>query len=203
VNKVMINDFDPSRDAQMLRRRLKTAPLVLVGLMGCGKSALGKRLAQYLNLNFVDSDAEIEQGTGLTIPEIFEIHGEPYFRALEVRVIARLLARKNVVLATGGGAFMNAETHERLKNNALTLWLEADLELTFKRVSKRANRPLLKTANPKQTLQELMDKRYPIYKTADIHVISRDVPHDEMLESCLIGIRMALGLQKSVPHERA
>ena len=163
--------------------------LVLVGLMGCGKSSVGRRLANALDLKFVDADEEIELAAGQTIPEIFETHGEDYFRAGERRVIARLLQNGPQVLATGGGAFMNEQTRANIKASGVSIWLKADLPLLMKRVMRRDNRPLLKTADPEARMRELMTARYPIYALADLIIDSRDVPHDEMVGSVIAGLR--------------
>ena len=147
-------------------------------MMGAGKTTVGRRLAARLNRNFLDSDEEIEKAAQMTSPEIFEQRGEPEFRAGENRVIARVLKEHGVVLATGGGAFVNLDTRALMKAEAVTVWLKAEIDILFERVSRRSNRPLLKTANPRATLQKLIDDRYPIYAEADVTVISRDVPQD-------------------------
>ncbi|MEO9299340.1 shikimate kinase [Devosia alba] len=164
--------------AEDLAERLAGRPLVLVGMMGAGKTTVGRRLATRLKRQFLDSDEEIERAAQMSIPEIFEQRGEPEFRAGETRVIARVLKTDNVVLATGGGAFVNAETRALIKDRAISIWLKAEIDILFERVSRRANRPLLQTANPRATLQKLIDDRYPIYADADITVASRDVPQD-------------------------
>jgi shikimate kinase len=153
-------------------------PIVLVGMMGAGKTTVGRRLAARLKRHFVDSDDEIEKAANMTIPEIFKSHGEAEFRAGEQRVVARILKERDIVLATGGGAFVNSETRALVKAEALSVWIKADFDLLFARVSRRSNRPLLQTENPRATLQALIDARYPIYADADITVISRDVPQD-------------------------
>lgn len=152
--------------------------LVLVGLMGAGKSAIGKLVASELGIPFIDSDHEIERVSRMTIPELFEKYGEPEFRKLENRVIKRLLRSGPRVLSTGGGAFMNGDTRASIKSAGVSLWLDADLETLWERVIKRDNRPLLKTENPKQTLENLMITRYPTYALADLAVKSRDVKKD-------------------------
>ncbi len=155
--------------------------LVLVGLMGCGKSSIGKRLAAHLGLPFRDADAEIEAAAGMTIAEIFEKHGEPAFRDGERRVIARLLAEPVHILATGGGAFMDPETRARIKRDALSLWLRVDLEELVRRTAKRSHRPLLNQGNPREVLQRLMDVRYPVYAEADMVVDGDASDHDTMV----------------------
>ena len=164
--------------AEHLAERLAGRPLVLVGMMGAGKTTVGRRLAAKLERQFLDSDEEIEKAAQMTIPEIFEQRGEPEFRAGETRVIARVLKEQGVVLATGGGAFVNVETRALMKAEAVTVWLKAEVDILFERVSRRSNRPLLKTANPRATLEKLIEDRYPIYAEADVTVVSRDVPQD-------------------------
>lgn len=159
---------------------LGSRPIVLVGMMGAGKTTVGRRVAQRLARRFVDSDEEIEKAAGMPVADIFAIHGEADFRAGEVKVISRLLRDDNLVLGTGGGAFINAETRALVKQQALSVWLKADFELLFARVARRSNRPLLKTADPRATLRDLIDQRYPIYGEADITVVSRDVPHEQV-----------------------
>jgi shikimate kinase len=166
--------------ARALVNRLGGRPLVLVGMMGAGKTTVGRRLANRLGRQFIDSDEEIERAAQMSIPEIFEQRGEPEFRAGETRVIARLLKQDNLVLATGGGAFVNLETRALVKASAVSVWLKADLDTLFERVSRRSNRPLLKTADPKGTLEKLIADRYPLYGEADVTVLSRDVPQDNV-----------------------
>ncbi|WEK50572.1 MAG: shikimate kinase [Candidatus Kaistia colombiensis] len=163
--------------------------IVLVGLMGAGKTSVGKRIAAKLHLPFVDADAEIEKAADATIPEIFAQHGESYFRDGERRVIRRLLDGNPKVLATGGGAFMNDETRAAIAEGAVSIWLRAELDVLMARVRKRANRPLLQTADPEGTMRRLMTERDPVYAEADIHILSRDVTHeivaDETIEALL------------------
>ena len=147
-------------------------------MMGAGKTTVGRRLAARLNRQFLDSDEEIEKAAQMSIPEIFEQRGEPEFRAGETRVIARVLKDGGIVLATGGGAFVNVETRALIKTEALSVWLKAEADILFERVSRRSNRPLLKTANPRATLEKLIADRYPIYAEADVTVLSREVPQD-------------------------
>ena len=166
--------FEPTA-ADLARKILGKRNLVLVGLMGAGKSAIGKLVASELGIPFIDSDHEIERVSRMTIAELFEKYGEPEFRKLENRVIKRLLRTGPRVLSTGGGAFMNGDTRASIKAAGVSLWLDADLETLWERVIKRDNRPLLKTENPKQTLENLMIARYPTYALADLAVKSRDV----------------------------
>jgi shikimate kinase len=154
--------------------------LVFVGLMGCGKTSVGRRVAGRLGMRFTDADEEIEISAGQTIPDIFADHGEPFFREGERRVIARLLQSGPQVLATGGGAFMNAETRANIRAAGLSVWLKADLPVLMRRVMKRENRPLLRAADPEAAMRNFMTVRYPVYAEADVTVISRDVPHDVM-----------------------
>ncbi|MDE0200925.1 MAG: shikimate kinase [Rhodospirillaceae bacterium] len=159
--------------------------IILVGLMGAGKSAIGRRLASRLGLPFVDADEEIERAAGCSISDIFEIHGEAAFRDGERRVIARLLARPPHVLATGGGAFMDPETRSAIRECGISVWLRADLELLVSRVSRRNDRPLLAGGDPRSILQRLMDERHPIYAESDVVVESRDGPHEQTVEAVL------------------
>lgn len=155
-------------------------PIVLVGMMGAGKTTVGRRLAARLGRTFLDSDEEIETAAGMSIEDIFARHGEPEFRAGEARVIARLLKQRDIVLGTGGGAFMQADTRALIKADAVSVFIKAEFELLFARVSRRSNRPLLKTANPRETLKKLIELRYPVYAEADVTIVSRDVPQDQV-----------------------
>jgi shikimate kinase len=181
-----------SEDIERALKALGKRNLVLVGLMGAGKSAVGKLVAQFLGIPFVDSDHEIERVSRMTIPELFESYGEPEFRKLEQRVIKRLLRTGPRVLSTGGGAFMNEETRAAIKENGLSLWLDADLETLWERVIKRDNRPLLKTENPKKTLEDLMNARYPTYALAHLQVKSRDVKKDQVAEEVIAAVASTL-----------
>ncbi len=162
--------------------------VVLVGLMGAGKSAIGRRLAARLGLPFVDADREIEAAAGCTIEDIFERFGEPAFRAGERRVILRLLSEPVHVLATGGGAFMDAEIRAAVKAQGISVWLRADLELLLRRVSRRTDRPLLKGGDPREILERLMATRYPVYAEADLVVDSLDGPAEAMVEAVLAAL---------------
>ncbi len=162
---------DPSRLAAHLDRTL-----VMVGLMGAGKTAVGRRLADLLGLSFVDADQEIEAAAGCTIADIFEVHGESVFRDGERRVIARLLDDPPHVLATGGGAWMDPRTREATRARGISIWLRADCDVLVRRVARRTNRPLLKDQDHRAVLERLMAERYPVYAEADIVVESRDVP---------------------------
>jgi 3-dehydroquinate synthase len=165
---------------------LGTRSIVLVGMMGAGKSTVGRRLSVRLHLPFLDADSEIELAhAGMTIPEIFANHGEPYFRDGEARVIARLLDSGPGVIATGGGAVMREETRNRIGANAVSIWLKADADTIMKRVKRRADRPLLQTADPAGTVGRLIREREPLYQLADITIWSRDVPHERIVDECI------------------
>lgn len=157
-------------------------PIVLVGLMGAGKSSVGRRLATRLGVRFVDADSEIEAAAGCSIPEIFERHGEAAFRDGERRVIARLLDGGPQVLATGGGAFMDAETRKRIRERAVSVWLRADLDVLVERCSRKRTRPLLEGGDRRAILARLIDERYPVYAEADIVVDTVAGPHEEVVE---------------------
>ncbi len=168
--------------------RLAARPIALVGMMGAGKTVVGRRLAARLGLDFVDSDHEIETCAGMTIPELFERHGEAYFRDRECRVVTRLTAQAGRVVATGGGSFIYPATRTALKSQAVTVWLKAEFDVLMRRVRKRQNRPLLQTADPEATLRRLIADRYPVYAEADLTVTSRDGPHDAVVEDIFVAI---------------
>jgi len=164
---------------------LGTRSVVLVGMMGAGKSTIGRRLSARLRLPFLDADMEIEAAAGMSIPDIFETHGEPHFRDGEARVIARLLDGGPAVIATGGGAFMREETRSRIGSRAVSIWLKADADVIMKRVKRRADRPLLQTADPAATVGRLIEEREPVYQHADMTIWSRDVPHEKIVDECI------------------
>jgi shikimate kinase len=168
--------------------RLNGRPIVLVGLMGAGKSSVGKRLAAALAIPFCDADTEIEQAAGLSIAEIFQRYGEPHFRDREAAVIARLLGGGAQVLATGGGAYMNAETRRLIRDKGVSVWLKADLETLMRRVRRRSDRPLLKTPDPEATMRGLIEARYPVYAEADLVIDSLDGPHEAAVDAILNAI---------------
>jgi shikimate kinase / 3-dehydroquinate synthase len=170
---------------ELIKSRLGRRPIVLVGLMGCGKSSIGKRLAARLSLPFIDADDEIERAAAKTINDIFADHGEGHFRDGERKVIARLLANGAQVLATGGGAYMNPETRQRVRDIGISIWLRAELPVLMRRVSKRDTRPLLRTGNPEATMRKLIESRYPVYAEADMTVESRDEPHDVIVSEII------------------
>lgn len=190
--------IDAGVDAAAVRLALGTRAVVLVGMMGSGKSSVGRKLATRLGLPFIDADTEIETAAGITIPEIFAQHGEATFRSGERRVIARLLGENRaLVLATGGGAYMNAETRACIASRGIAVWLRADQEVLMRRVRKRANRPLLQTADPEGTLRALLAEREPVYALADLTVISRDEPHEVVVNAVLNGLAKHLGTTHS------
>ena len=182
---------------------LGTRSVVLVGMMGAGKSTIGRRLSARLRLPFLDADTEIEAAAGMSIPDIFETHGEPHFRDGEARVIARLLDGGPTVLATGGGAFMREDTRARIGDKAVSIWLKADAEIIMKRVKRRADRPLLQTADPAATIGRLIEQREPVYRNADITIWSRDVPHEKIVDECIDALHARLcggGYHRSIQH---
>jgi shikimate kinase len=170
-----------SHGGPSITRQLGARSIVLVGLMGAGKSTVGRRLAQKLGLPFRDADHEIEAAAGMSIPDIFSVHGEAYFRDGERRVIGRLLQEGPMVLATGGGAYMNEETRARIAENGVSVWLRADLDVLMRRVRKRATRPLLQNPDPEGTMRQLMAIRHPVYALADLTVDSHEAPHDRVV----------------------
>lgn len=174
--------------SEKARAKLGRRNLVFVGLMGAGKSAIGRLVAQQLKIPFIDTDHEIERVSRMSIMELFTTYGEDEFRALEKRVIKRLLRGGPKVVSTGGGAFINDSTRKQIKYGGLSIWLKADLDVLWERVNKRDHRPLLKTENPKATLQALMDRRYPIYQEADITIESRNVRTDVIVGEVLEAI---------------
>jgi shikimate kinase len=176
--------FEMSSREQLLLRK----PLVLVGMMGAGKSAIGRRVADRLGLEFADADTEIETAAGCSIPDIFELHGEEGFREGERRVILRLLEGPVRVVATGGGAFMNRETRAAIKERAISVWLRADFETLWRRVSRRGNRPMLKTDNPRETLRTLIEERSPVYDEADLAVDSTDGPRSATVDRVIAAL---------------
>jgi shikimate kinase len=191
----------PPEDHTALLAALGARSVVFVGLMGAGKTAIGRKVAGALGLPFIDSDHEIENVSRMTIPELFEGYGEAEFRALEQRVIARLLESGPQVLSTGGGAFINAQTREAVQANGVSVWLKADLDLLMERVSKKQNRPLLKNDNPRAVLARLMDERYPVYGLADITVLTRDERKEVIAAEAIGALSRHLGLVESTAEE--
>ena len=176
--EVAVQNPDAALPETALTAALGRRSIVLIGMMGAGKSSIGRRLAARLNLPFADADAEIEKAASMTIPEIFSAHGEGYFRAGETRVIARLLDGGPQVLATGGGAFINPETRAAIVVKGISIWLKATVEILMRRVRRRADRPLLAGADLAETLNRLIAERHPVYAEANLTVESRDVPHE-------------------------
>ncbi|MEN0000378.1 MAG: shikimate kinase [Pseudomonadota bacterium] len=172
--------------------RLRDRPIILVGLMGAGKSAIGRKLAQALQLPFADSDSEIEKAADMPVADIFQAYGEPEFRRLEASVIKRLIGEGGRVIATGGGAFMDPDTRDAIKATGISVWLYADIDLLMARVSRKTTRPLLQNPNPRGVMQDLMDKRYPVYAAADITVASEDVSKDAMVLNVLKALKQHL-----------
>jgi shikimate kinase len=172
---------------------LGTRSVVLVGMMGAGKSSIGRRLAARLGIPFADADSEIETAARMTIPDIFSTYGEAYFRSGETRVIARLLEGGPQVLATGGGAFMNADTRGAIAANGISVWLKAEIDVLMRRIKRRQDRPLLKTEDPGETLRTLMAERYPVYEHADLTIQSREVPHEKIVDEIVgaLAVRLA------------
>ncbi len=167
-----------SEKAARIHEHLGGRSIVLIGLMGAGKTSIGRRLAARLDLPFTDADSEIEIAAGKTIPEIFADHGEEHFRQGESKVIERLLNAEQQVLATGGGAYMSAQTRNNVAEHGFCIWLRAELDLLMKRVSRRNNRPLLMNTDPEETMKRLISERHPVYTGADLVIDSRDEPHD-------------------------
>ena len=180
-----------SQEAEIIAA-LGARSIVLVGMMGAGKSTIGRRLSARLRLPFLDADTEIEAAAGMSIPDIFEAHGEPHFRDGEARVIARLLDNGPTVIATGGGAFMREETRRRIQDKAVSIWLKADADIILKRVKRRADRPLLQTADPAATIGRLIGEREPAYQHADLTIWSRDVPHEKIVDECIEALHARL-----------
>jgi shikimate kinase len=181
---------------------LGSRSIVLVGMMGVGKSSIGRRLAARLGVPFVDADSEIEKAAGMNIADIFARHGEAYFRSGEARVIARLLDGGPQVLATGGGAVMNADTRVAIKAKGVSIWLSAELDVLMRRINKRKNdRPMLQTADPAATLRELLVAREPVYAQADITVQSREVPHDAIVSEIMTVLAVFLNAPGSPQQE--
>ena len=181
---------------------LGSRSIVLVGMMGVGKSSIGRRLAARLGVPFVDADAEIEKAAGMSIADIFARHGEADFRSGEARVIARLLDGGPQVLATGGGAVMNADTGAAIKAKAVSIWLSAEFDVLMRRINKRKNdRPMLQTADPAATLRKLLVAREPAYAQADLTVQSREVPHDAIVSEIMMSLAAFLNAPRSPQQE--
>ena len=181
--------------ARAVRRSLGTRSIILVGMMGSGKSSIGRRLAATMELPFVDADAEIEQAAGMTIEDMFTVHGEPYFREGEERVIRRILLGSPQVVSTGGGAVVSAQTRAAIARSGISIWLDAPLDLLLQRVLRRDNRPLLKTGDPRAVLERLLAERRPYYAEANLKIESRDAPHEAVVDEILALLSSHLAAQ--------
>nr|WP_315919075.1 shikimate kinase [Mesorhizobium sp. SP-1A] len=190
----------PGEVSVALMESLGARSIVFVGLMGAGKTAIGRKVAAALSLPFIDSDHEIEAVSRMTIPELFERYGETEFRALEQRVILRLLENGPQVLSTGGGAYMNAQTREAISAHGVPVWLKADLDLLMERVSKKQNRPLLKNDDPRGVLKRLMDERYPVYALAEVTVVTRDERKETIAAEVIEALCRHLGVARASAH---
>jgi shikimate kinase len=192
VNGAIQKPAESGLDSAVVRA-LGGRSIVLVGMMGAGKSSIGRRLAGRLGIPFIDADTEIENAAGMSIPEIFEKHGEPYFRAGEARVIARLLDNGPQVLATGGGSVMDAQTRALIGEKGVSIWLKADIDVLLKRTRRRNDRPLV------EKIRDLLPLREPLYAQADIIIQSRDEPHDTIIDEIMSELpkRLGLGMEKS------
>jgi len=182
----------PDQMQDEIRGLLRDRVVVFVGLMGAGKTAIGRKVAQALGIPFVDSDHEIESVSRMSIPELFERYGEPEFRALEQRVIERLVHEGPRIVSTGGGAFMNAQTRAVISDHGVSIWLRADLDLLMERVAKKQNRPLLKNPDPRGVMRKLMSDRYPVYALADLTVETRDARREVIAGEVLDALRAHL-----------
>src|SRR5271154_2491331 len=203
IDIALQNGSDSAGLAPPILAGLGRSSIVLVGMMGVGKSSVRRRLATRLSIPFIDADAEIEKAAGMSIADIFARHGEPYFRGGEARVIARLLEGGPQVLATGGGAFINADTRALIKLKGVSIWLQAEFDVLLRRTSKRRNdRPLLQTADPAETLRQLLAEREPTYALADLTVQSREVAHDAIVADILTALDSFLKETPS-PQEKA
>jgi len=192
VNGAVQKPAENGRESAVVRA-LGNRSIVLVGMMGAGKSSIGRRLAARLGIPFIDADAEIESAAGMTIPEIFDKHGEPYFRAGEARVIARLLDNGPQVLATGGGSLMDAQTRALIGEKGVSIWLKADIDVLLKGTKRRNDRPLA------EKIKDLLPIREPLYAQADIVVQSRDEPHDTIVDEIMMQLPRRLGVDVEKP----
>jgi shikimate kinase len=181
-----------SAEAISVAAALGSRSLVLVGLMGAGKTTVGRRLANRLGLSFIDADAEIEKAAGSSIADIFKEFGEAHFRDGEQRVILRLLGEGPQVLATGGGAFMNPKTRDATTEKGISIWLRADLDVLMKRVSRRSHRPLLQNDDPQAVMKRLIEERYPVYATADLEIDSKEGPHEAVVDEIIHALTVKL-----------
>ncbi len=196
------NDANAAVSADAIRTALDRRSVVLVGMMGVGKSSIGRRLAARFGIPFVDADAEIEKAAGMSISDIFARHGEADFRSGEARVIARLLDGGPQVLATGGGAFMNEATRTAIKHKGVSIWLSAEFDVLMRRIAKRKNeRPMLQTEDPAKTLRQLIAERDPVYALADLTVQSREVPHDAIVAEIAAALAAFLNVVANSPRK--
>src|SRR5580700_11044690 len=175
----------PAKPEAAIVAALGRRSIVLVGMMGAGKSSVGRRLAARLGLAFIDADTEIEAAAGMSIADIFSAHGEAYFRSGEARVIARLLEGGPQVMATGGGAIINSDTRAAIRAKAVSIWLNAEYDVLLRRVKRRTDRPMLKTADPAETLRRLLVERNPVYAQSDVTLHSRDAPHEAIVNEAI------------------
>ncbi|MET0574993.1 MAG: shikimate kinase [Mesorhizobium sp.] len=187
------------RTAEVLRL-LGDRSIIFVGLMGAGKTAIGRKVAYALGLPFTDSDHEIEEASRMTIPELFELYGEAEFRALEQRVILRILESGRQVLSTGGGAFMNEHTRQAIADRGISVWLKADIDILMERVSKKQNRPLLKNPDPRAVMEKLMADRYPVYAKAALTVPTRDERKEIIATEVIDALAAALARAPAGSH---
>ncbi len=184
---------DSARSVETLRERIGVRSIVLVGMPGSGKTSVGRRLAQRLDLSFVDADTEIEKAADMAITDIFTKHGEPYFRAGEAKVIARILESGPQVVATGGGAFMNPDTRAKIRAQGISVWLKADYAVLLRRIKRKNDRPLFMNGDPEATLKRLLAEREPVLAEADIVVVSQDSPHETTMEAIVAELERMLG----------
>ena len=187
----------PASQINGILDRIGPRSIIFVGLMGAGKTAIGRKVAGLLGLPFIDSDHEIEDVSRTTIPDLFELYGEAEFRALEQRVILRLLESGPRVLSTGGGAFMNAQTRLAIAEHGISVWLKADIDVLMERVSKKQNRPLLKNADPRGVMQKLIDDRYPVYALANVTVETREERKEVIADEVVVALATYLTAQEA------
>jgi shikimate kinase len=181
-----------ANSARIIRGMLDGRSVVLVGLMGSGKSTIGRKLAQVIDLEFFDSDTEIENASRMSVKDLFAVYGEPEFRALEQRVMLRLMEDGPRIISTGGGAFINPEVREAVLKGGIAVWLDADIDVLMERVGRRETRPLLNNGDPEATMRNLMETRYPTYAEAQIRVVSRNERKDIMVGEVIEALRLYL-----------